>query len=80
MGTDIPDLSAAVMAAALEELDAHEVVLGPACDGGFYLVGATRVPAAFMKVSAPSVPDFNDDDTANCNPMRSPFRLTRGLP
>ena len=50
MGTDIPGLSAAVMAAALERLERHELVLGPACDGGFYLVAATRLPAALMEV------------------------------
>lgn len=50
VGTDIPDLSAGVMAAALDHLNTHELVLGPAFDGGFYLIGASRVPASLMKV------------------------------
>ena len=56
MGTDIPDLSAAVMTAALVALDASQLVLGPARDGGFYLIGAaTPVPADLMAVSQPQV-------------------------
>jgi 2-phospho-L-lactate guanylyltransferase (CobY/MobA/RfbA family) len=51
VGTDIPDLAAGVMAAALEALDAAQLVLGPARDGGFYLIGATAVPPALMSVS-----------------------------
>ena len=51
MGTDIPDLSTGVMTAALAALDAAQLVLGPARDGGFYLIGATAVPPALMSVS-----------------------------
>jgi glycosyltransferase A (GT-A) superfamily protein (DUF2064 family) len=39
VGTDIPDLSAAVLHAAAAALANHDVVLGPARDGGFYLMG-----------------------------------------
>jgi glycosyltransferase A (GT-A) superfamily protein (DUF2064 family) len=39
VGTDIPDLSAAVLDAAAAALADHDVVLGPARDGGFYLLG-----------------------------------------
>ncbi|KAF6264955.1 hypothetical protein COO60DRAFT_1185371 [Scenedesmus sp. NREL 46B-D3] len=39
IGTDIPDLSAAVLDAAAAALATHDVVLGPARDGGFYLMG-----------------------------------------
>jgi glycosyltransferase A (GT-A) superfamily protein (DUF2064 family) len=39
IGTDIPDLSTAVLDAAAAALATHDVVLGPARDGGFYLLG-----------------------------------------
>jgi glycosyltransferase A (GT-A) superfamily protein (DUF2064 family) len=39
VGTDIPDLSPAVIDAAAAALAHHDVVLGPARDGGFYLLG-----------------------------------------
>jgi hypothetical protein len=43
-GTDTPDLPAAVVSEAREVLAAghSQVVLGPATDGGYYLVGLTR--------------------------------------
>ena len=50
VGTDIPDLSTEVMTAALAALDASQLVLGPAKDGGFYLIGTTVVPDAMMSV------------------------------
>lgn len=45
IGTDCPDVDAAVVGAAFAALDAADVVLGPALDGGYYLVGV-RAPAS----------------------------------
>jgi rSAM/selenodomain-associated transferase 1 len=39
VGTDIPDLSPAIVAQAFRALRSHDVVLGPAEDGGYWLVG-----------------------------------------
>lgn len=53
IGSDTPQLSTEVLNAALVGLDLHDVVFGPAADGGFYLM-ATKVPIAtelFQKVS-----------------------------
>lgn len=41
-GTDVPDLSPAILHQALAGLRAHDVVLGPANDGGYYLIGMKR--------------------------------------
>ena len=41
-GADTPDLSPAIVRAAVAALEAHEVVLGPAEDGGYYLIGVTK--------------------------------------
>jgi rSAM/selenodomain-associated transferase 1 len=49
VGADIPALGAAQIAAAFRLLGRHDLVFGPARDGGFWLVGA-RHPAA--------MPDF----------------------
>lgn len=49
MGSDIPDVNAAVLDAAFLVLDSHQLVLGPACDGGFYLIGATAAPSNFLQ-------------------------------
>jgi rSAM/selenodomain-associated transferase 1 len=45
IGTDIPDLTAAHVAEAFRLLGWHDIVFGPAKDGGFWLVGARhRMP------------------------------------
>ena len=49
VGSDLPDLSPAIVHEAVRILRAepHVVVLGPAADGGYYLVGATCIPKIF---------------------------------
>lgn len=42
VGTDIPSLPLDYYAQALALLDTHDVVLGPALDGGYYLIGLTQ--------------------------------------
>lgn len=44
VGSDIPGLSAAHVARAFAALGAHDLVFGPAEDGGYWLVGARRRP------------------------------------
>jgi len=39
IGTDCPDLSPALLAKAFFALETHDFVLGPALDGGYYLLG-----------------------------------------
>lgn len=39
IGSDCPDLSAAIMKEAFTALSTHDLVLGPAYDGGYYLIG-----------------------------------------
>jgi rSAM/selenodomain-associated transferase 1 len=44
VGTDIPQVRAAHIARAMRELGRHDVVFGPATDGGYWLVGLRRRP------------------------------------
>jgi uncharacterized protein len=44
IGTDIPALGPHHIAEAFRLLGRHDVVFGPAMDGGFWLVGARRSP------------------------------------
>lgn len=44
IGTDCPGLNPAILADAFEALRDHDLVLGPATDGGYYLIGL-RAPA-----------------------------------
>ena len=48
IGSDCPSLSARLLLRAANDLQNHDVVLGPAEDGGYYLVGLSRwVPELF---------------------------------
>jgi rSAM/selenodomain-associated transferase 1 len=46
VGSDIPAIARAHVAAAFRALKSHEVVFGPAEDGGYWLVGLRRPPRA----------------------------------
>ena len=58
VGTDCPLLGADVLHEALRCLDSSDIVLGPAADGGYYLVGLRRPqPRIFQEIpwSSPRV-------------------------
>jgi hypothetical protein len=57
VGTDVPELSAAVMNQAFEQLDSHDLVIGPSTDGGYWLIGMNRPKNIFAGIqwSTPSV-------------------------
>jgi len=58
IGTDCPGLDRHVIAQAFATLRAHDVVLGPAWDGGYYLIGLrSPEPALFRGIpwSTPGV-------------------------
>ena len=42
IGTDIPDISARHLLAALDLLNKNDVVIGPSLDGGYWLIGFQR--------------------------------------
>ena len=42
IGTDCPRLSAEIIASSLEQLADHDLVIGPAEDGGYYLIAMRR--------------------------------------
>jgi rSAM/selenodomain-associated transferase 1 len=49
IGSDCPELSAEILWQAWEALDEHEAVIGPAADGGYYLLGLRQThPDLFL--------------------------------
>ena len=51
VGTDIPNITARILLKAFESLRYADVVLGPASDGGYYLIGLKRAsPHLFVDV------------------------------
>ena len=52
LGADSPDIPREYLVQAFTALDTHDVVLGPAEDGGYYLIGARgRVPPCLQQIS-----------------------------
>lgn len=50
IGSDIPELTGRIISEAFDALDTNDAVLGPAFDGGYYLIGFKRetfLPAVF---------------------------------
>lgn len=43
IGIDCPDLTSTILAEAFSSLDNYDLVLGPAADGGYYLIGLSRL-------------------------------------
>jgi rSAM/selenodomain-associated transferase 1 len=43
IGSDLPDLQRADLEQSFRELEHHDLVLGPANDGGYWLIGITRL-------------------------------------
>ena len=42
IGSDIPDIPTPILREALESLKENDIVIGPAADGGYYLIGFTK--------------------------------------
>ena len=54
IGSDVPDLAAERVEQAFQDMQAHDVVIGPSSDGGYYLLGfdaACFVPDVFDGIS-----------------------------
>lgn len=58
VGTDCPELNGDILCQAYQALANHDLVLGPAFDGGYYLIGLRQsIPELFMGIawSTPAV-------------------------
>ncbi len=52
IGTDCPGVNAEILTAASQELPHQDVILGPATDGGYYLIGMQRwMPELFQGIA-----------------------------
>jgi hypothetical protein len=51
IGIDCPDITAEILAEAISRLELTDMVLGPAEDGGYYLIGLSRfIPEVFQDI------------------------------
>lgn len=52
IGTDCPQLDTHILQQAFEQLRSHDLVMGPAMDGGYYLIGLRQfVPELFQGIA-----------------------------
>jgi uncharacterized protein len=52
IGTDCPSIDTQLLAQAFQRLETADLVLGPALDGGYYLIGLRRaIPALFENIA-----------------------------
>jgi uncharacterized protein len=52
IGTDCPELNSTILSQAFEILNHSDLVLGPALDGGYYLIGLSRlIPELFQGIN-----------------------------
>ena len=65
IGTDCPELSADLLTSAFAQLDTHDVVLGPALDGGYYLLGMKELIPDFFQHKAWSTASVRTDTLAD---------------
>ena len=57
IGTDVPALAFEDVRGALESLDEHDVAIGPATDGGYYLIALKRPQPDLFRAISWSGPD-----------------------
>jgi hypothetical protein len=51
IGGDAPDVTHTIVEQAFDQLDHHDVVIGPAMDGGYYLIGMKQLHDLFTDIS-----------------------------
>ena len=52
IGTDCPEITVEILEQAFEALEKHDLVLGPAYDGGYYLIGQRKhYPQLFEEIA-----------------------------
>lgn len=79
IGTDCPDLSTFLIDRAFQHLSDDDIVMGPARDGGFYLVGLTRpFPELFLGRTW-STPEVLNDSLRIARELRASCALLPAL-
>jgi len=79
IGSDCPWLSATDIQQAWSDLETHDAVLGPACDGGYWLVGLRELlPELFQGISW-STGNVLEQSIARANARGLRLRLLREL-
>jgi rSAM/selenodomain-associated transferase 1 len=79
IGTDVPGVNRRTVAAAFRALHAHDVVLGPSLDGGYYLIGLSAPHPALFRSIPWSTKDVLRATQAQAQALGLNFRLLAPL-
>ena len=79
IGTDVPALGREDVRGALESLDEHDVALGPATDGGYYLIALKRPEPELFRGIAWSGPDVLTETLARAARRDLSVRMLRAI-
>lgn len=75
IGTDLPTLDLNYVESAFDALESHEVVLGPAVDGGYGLIGVSGSAPAIFSGIAWGGPAVLAETCRKLNELRCRYRL-----
>lgn len=79
IGTDCPDVSTGLLEEAFHELDNSDLVVGPAFDGGYYLLGMKQIHARLFGKKNWSTPSVLDSTLADAEKAGLSSALLRKL-
>jgi len=80
IGTDCPSLNEYIIVEAFERLNEKDIVIGPACDGGYYLLGMKKLyPHLFENIDW-STPHVLNETLYACNKNDLDYFLLPALP
>ncbi len=79
IGSDLPDISSEIIANAFEKLNDSETVFGPAEDGGYYLIGMSKMNTLIFENKPWSQPELLDITLKELSQNRITTRLLNPL-
>ena len=79
VGSDIYDLDASIIYDSFEILDKKDIVIGPAVDGGYYLIGLKQPREDIFKISNWSTSSVFKDTTDIVSDLNLTFGVTEIL-
>lgn len=79
IGSDCPDISAEVIEQAFAALENHDVVIGPAKDGGYYLLGMNELEKEYFKGKEWSTSSVREDTISSAKALGKKFVLLEEL-
>lgn len=79
VGSDLPDLDSAIIEEAFENLDSNDVVIGPSLDGGYYLLGQSKMHSFIFEDMAWSQENLFDQTIDKLISSENKYSLLKSL-